>query len=491
MRRCAGRSSLRLVALDLPGFGLSGALPARRRTLDGYARGGRRLVETLELADAVVVAHEAGALSRRGGRLAAPRDDDGASSFAGAVLVASSPFRTGAGAAPSTLHRFGAGPRLRDAVFAATGRPRLALDALQSRRSSFAASAAGRSTPGRCAPRHDVARWSISRRSPPIAARDATPPSGCSTSRDRSALVWGHRDPLTTPRDFAALERELPYARIWRTEAGHFVQEEEPDAIAEAIEWTVQRIGVAADPMASPPTSCPASAAATTSRSGAPGAPADRARRPRARRSHPRRRLRPGPNGAGAARDDEPGRALRRRRRGAGRRALVPAEPHARRSAPALPPRAGAQRPLQPAGERRRARVPLPVRGCELRLRRRRVAVHVISSAERGAPLPGRDRARACDRAPRSACRSSCSIPSSRAAIAAGSSDHRFATARGDEWIEDPEQPLLAVAFDADWFAGALAAAGLELARPVARGAWRGALDTVSYQDTVVAKKRA
>src|SRR6185503_13551464 len=34
IRRCAGRSSLRLVALDLPGFGLSGHLPVHRRTLD-------------------------------------------------------------------------------------------------------------------------------------------------------------------------------------------------------------------------------------------------------------------------------------------------------------------------------------------------------------------------------------------------------------------------------------------------------------------------
>ena len=77
-----------------------------------------------------------------------------------------------------------------------------------------------------------------------------------------------------------------------------------------------------------------------------------------------------------------------------------------------------------------------------------------------------------------------------REAIAAGRSDHQFATARGDDWIEDPEQPLLAVAFAAEWFASALAAAGLEPARPIAEGAWRGAVDTVSYQDTVVATKR-
>jgi SAM-dependent methyltransferase len=77
-----------------------------------------------------------------------------------------------------------------------------------------------------------------------------------------------------------------------------------------------------------------------------------------------------------------------------------------------------------------------------------------------------------------------------RRAIVEGRSDHRFGTARGDEWIEDPEQPLLAVAFAADWLVKALAAAGLELSLPIAEGAWRGVADPVSYQDTVVATKR-
>ena len=73
----------------------------------------------------------------------------------------------------------------------------------------------------------------------------------------------------------------------------------------------------------------------------------------------------------------------------------------------------------------------------------------------------------------------------SRAAIAQGSSDHRFAVARGEEWIDDPAQPLLAVAFDAEWLDQALAAAGLALARPVADGAWRGVGRPLAYQDTV------
>src|SRR6185436_2554399 len=55
----------------------------------------------------------------------------------------------------------------------------------------------------------------------------------------------------------------------------------------------------------------------------------------------------------------------------------------------------------------------------------------------------------------------------SRRAIAEGRSDHHFAVAREHQWIEDPEQPLLAVAFDATWFLDALGAAGLEPRLPI------------------------
>ena len=244
------------MACDLPGFGLSGDLPVHRRTLDGYAESVALLVEELDLADAVVVVHEAGALIAAGaGRRLLERDaresgEGGASgrrSFAGAVVVAASPFSTDSDTPPPSLHRFGALPRLRDAVFAATGRPRLALDALQSQRSRFTASAAGvYAWPLRTASRRramvDLAALAADRGARSVAAAWLLDFPG------PVALVWGHRDPLMGAEDFAALERELPYARIWRTEAGHFVQEEAPDAIVEAIEWTAQRLGTAADP---------------------------------------------------------------------------------------------------------------------------------------------------------------------------------------------------------------------------------------------------
>ncbi|MCO4744457.1 MAG: alpha/beta fold hydrolase [Proteobacteria bacterium] len=49
-------------------------------------------------------------------------------------------------------------------------------------------------------------------------------------------LVWGLRDPILG-RGLKRHARELPNARVWETSAGHFLQEEVPDEIAEAIRW--------------------------------------------------------------------------------------------------------------------------------------------------------------------------------------------------------------------------------------------------------------
>ncbi len=47
-------------------------------------------------------------------------------------------------------------------------------------------------------------------------------------------LVWGMRDPILG-RALARHERELPRARVVRTEAGHFLQEEVPGMIAAEV----------------------------------------------------------------------------------------------------------------------------------------------------------------------------------------------------------------------------------------------------------------
>ena len=49
-----------------------------------------------------------------------------------------------------------------------------------------------------------------------------------------AALVWGDRDPILG-RVRGHLARLLPHADVTATQAGHFLQEEVPEAIAAAI----------------------------------------------------------------------------------------------------------------------------------------------------------------------------------------------------------------------------------------------------------------
>jgi pimeloyl-ACP methyl ester carboxylesterase/SAM-dependent methyltransferase len=504
MERCAADSRYRLVAFDLPGFGLSGDLPPRKRTLDGYGESIARGVDALALDYPLIVVHEsalaiAAAAERR---LLAEADGTGIAGagaaasapgrfgFAGAVVVSSSPFASEPDAArrPATLHRFGALPRWRDAAFIATGRPRLALEALQSQRSSFAASAA------------DLYAWPLRGASRRRALVDLAAIAG-----DRGALratadwivdfpgplalVWGHRDPLMSARDFATLERELPYARIWRTEAGHFVQEEEPESIAQAIEWSAQHIGRPADPEGIPVNFLPGIGSGDYLEVG---------------RTQARRLI----EYAGLTPSDR----------------ILDLGCGLGRTAQALRDYMGPEARYDGVDVVRDV-----VRWCQQNLSRvdRRLRFH-HASVRSGlySPHGGIDARAYCFpwsdasfdfvvaeslfthltseearhylmeigrvlRQGGTLCFSLFLLDTgAREAIDEGRSDHRFPIARGEEWIEDPEQPLLAVAFTSDWLASALDAAGLEPLRPVAPGAWRGEQVPVSYQDTLIARKR-
>jgi SAM-dependent methyltransferase len=303
------------------------------------------------------------------------------------------------------------------------------------------------------------------------------------------AVVWGHRDPLMSARDFGALERELPYARIWRTEAGHFVQEEEPETVAEAIEWTAQHAGVMADPEGIPANFLPGLGSGDYLEVG---------------RTQARRLI----DHAGLAAGDR----ILDVGCGLGRTA------HALRDS------------MSPAGRYDGIDVVRDVvRWCQQNLSRvdRRLRFHHAPVRSELYSPDGVLDARAyrfpfddaafdfavaeslfthltseearhylveIGRVLRPGGRVCISMflldPDARRAIDERRSDHRFAVARGEEWIEDPEQPLLAVAFTPDWLTAALDDAGLESLGPVAPGAWRGTRDPVSYQDTVVARKR-
>ena len=55
-------------------------------------------------------------------------------------------------------------------------------------------------------------------------------------------LVWGQADPILG-RGLKGMRRLFPNAAVVETQAGHFIQEEAPEAIAEAILAVVAEVG--------------------------------------------------------------------------------------------------------------------------------------------------------------------------------------------------------------------------------------------------------
>ncbi len=60
--------------------------------------------------------------------------------------------------------------------------------------------------------------------------------------RGPAAIVWGDRDPVLG-RVRGWIARRLPHAEVTRTEAGHFLQEEVPDLIADAVKKVAAALG--------------------------------------------------------------------------------------------------------------------------------------------------------------------------------------------------------------------------------------------------------
>lgn len=229
---------LRLVMPDLIGLGLSDKpRDPRLHTIENHARWLNTALDALGVDRYVLVAHDWGgpialyALAER------PR--------AVAVVLANTvigPPR--AGFRPTLFHRFAHLPIVSDLVFR-LGFPQNVMARVQGDRSSI---------------RGDVARayrWPLRHladRVAPLALARMVPdspshPSIAPLVRCQAfiaaftgplAIVWGERDPVLG-RVLTFLERQLPQARITRTAAGHFLQEEVPDAIAAAVRDVVAR----------------------------------------------------------------------------------------------------------------------------------------------------------------------------------------------------------------------------------------------------------
>jgi haloalkane dehalogenase len=225
---------LRLVMPDLVGLGLSDKPRAASwHTLDRHGAVIAALLDALALDDLVFVGQDWGgpiglrALAERPGRLG------------GLVVLNTVVGPPRPGFRPTAFHRFANLPVVADLVFRGLGFPQIAL---------WPAQGDKRSIHGEVARAYRYPLRHLADRTAPLALARMVPdgpahPSISALERCQqvvtefsgsAAIVWGDRDPVLG-RVRSHIERLLPRAAVTRTAAGHFLQEEVPGEIAQAI----------------------------------------------------------------------------------------------------------------------------------------------------------------------------------------------------------------------------------------------------------------
>ena len=233
--RALAREPLRLIMPDLVGLGLSDKpSDASFHALSRHGHVMAALLDALALRDVIFVGQDWGgpigllALAERPERLT------------GLVLMNTVVGPPRPGFKPTPFHRFARVPLLSELVFRGLGFPQTALFGVQGDRRSLRGDLAARAYryPLRRL-RDNVAPLALARMVPDSLEHPSVAALGRSHMlvtdyRGPAELVWGDRDPVLG-RVRSHLERLLPHARVTRTEAGHFLQEEVPGPIAEAI----------------------------------------------------------------------------------------------------------------------------------------------------------------------------------------------------------------------------------------------------------------
>jgi cis-3-alkyl-4-acyloxetan-2-one decarboxylase len=235
----AALPEFRCVAPDLLGLGLSDTLPRMNdHTPARHADAIAGLVAALDLRGIILLGQD------WGGPIATSVAARLPDRIAG-VLLGNTSVLTPSRGLRSRFHRFARIPVVSDLVFRGAGFPQNILQRIQGDPSSI---------------RGDVAkayRWPLrgwSRRIAPLALARMVPggpdhPSIPELERGEAwlrsfdgplTLVWGEKDPILG-RAINRHERELPRARVVRTEAGHFIQEEIPEVIAAEVRVVSQK----------------------------------------------------------------------------------------------------------------------------------------------------------------------------------------------------------------------------------------------------------
>ena len=234
---------LRLVVPDLLGLGLSDRLAdPSEHTLDAHGRWVGALVDGLDLRDLVFVGQDWG--GPIGLRALADRPDR----LAGLVVLNTVVGPPKPGFSATTFHRFARLPVVSELAFRVLGFPQAALWLAQGDRSTLR----GRTARAYRYPLRGRARnaapLALARMVPDTMAHPSIEPlTRCQELFEAfdgpTAIVWGDRDPVLG-RVIGHLRRLKPNADpVVRTQAGHFLQEEVPHEIAQAVQIVAERCG--------------------------------------------------------------------------------------------------------------------------------------------------------------------------------------------------------------------------------------------------------
>jgi cis-3-alkyl-4-acyloxetan-2-one decarboxylase len=228
------RDPVRVILPDLIGLGFSDRpRDAAEHTLENHARWMGALIDALDLRNFVWVGQDWGgpigllALSERPDRVRA------------LVILNTVVGPPRPGFRPTAFHRFARLPVVSEVAFRVLGFPQNALARVQGDRTSIAGPVAR-------AYRHPLRRrygnaapLALARMVPHRLDHPSVEPLGrvqgfVASFAGPIAVVWGDRDPVLG-RVLSHIERLLPRAHVTRTDAGHFVQEEAPEQIADAV----------------------------------------------------------------------------------------------------------------------------------------------------------------------------------------------------------------------------------------------------------------
>jgi len=234
IRARPGGDALRLVVPDLVGLGLSSKPGVAEHTLAHHATWMGAVIDRVAPGPLVLAAQDWG--GPIGLLSLAPRR----ARMRGLVLGNTAVSPPAASFKPTLFHRLSQLPLVSDALFKGLGFPLGLLHLSQGDRGSIRGEVA-RAYRWPLAKRADrAAPLALARMVPNDAERHPSIPQ----LRECDAffrslevpidLVWGTRDPILG-RVINHLERARPDAKVVRTEAGHFLQEEVPEPLADAV----------------------------------------------------------------------------------------------------------------------------------------------------------------------------------------------------------------------------------------------------------------